>query len=409
LDPCNKEIRPETERLLLKAELEAQRHFENGVSYAEKNEPETARGQFITALRYNPDLKESVEYLKNRLQPETFMMYSVENKDTLEMIALKVYHDSKKDFLIAYFNDIEQDKLLKPGTVLRLPVLDRGPVKEQFDAEDELERAKFYFEQDEYALAIGISKKILGHDASNAEAASLLNASCRKVGILLGKRGRYNQALGILKKADPAYSDVHNLINDYSARDKVMDKMPSDPSERLRKAETKDDRNKKSMDKTPSDPSEGLGEPETKDDKVMDKTPFDPEGEFDTAKFYLALEEYDTAHDIAEKILAHNNSDKKAGELANESLYRKGMLLGRQEQYAHAIEIFNKIPEYPGVKEAISEFEQTRKNKAQEHYRQGVRYFVDENILWMRNWRMLWKNGKRLWNLILNIRMRKKK
>ncbi len=361
LAPGNKEILLETDRLVSKSEIEAQSHFKKGLSYAEKNDLKAARDEFITALRYNPDFREPFEHLKNMLHPEAFMMYPVEKKDTLKMIALKVYQDYKKDFLIAYFNDIEQNIPLKPGTVLKLPVLDKILVQKQFDAEDELNRAKFYFELEEYDLVLAISKKILRHDDSNTEAADLVNASCRQMGILLGRQGRYDQALEILNKIDPDYPGVQEVINKYSVHKKVRKKV-----------------RKKVQDKVQSKAQDKVQE--EVQDKLQIQKPFNVEDAFSSAKFYLELEEYDKAHDIAGKILKYDNFNREAKDLANVSLYRKGIQLSQQDKYYQALEILNKITEHPGVPETIAEVKQTMKNKTEAHYRQGVKYFAEEKL-----------------------------
>ncbi len=361
LAPGNKEILLETDRLVSKAEIEAQSHFKKGLSYAEKNDLKAARDEFITALRYNPDFREPFEHLKNMLHPEAFMMYPVEKKDTLKMIALKVYQDYKKDFLIAYFNDIEQNIPLKPGTVLKLPVLDKILVQKQFDAEDELNRAKFYFELEEYDLVLAISKKILRHDDSNTEAADLVNASCRQMGILLGRQGRYDQALEILNKIDPDYPGVQEVINKYSVHKKVRKKV---------RKKVQDKAQDKAQDKVQ----------EEVQDKLQIQKPFNVEDAFSSAKFYLELEEYDKAHDIAGKILKYDNFNREAKDLANVSLYRKGIQLSQQDKYYQALEILNKITEHPGIPETIAEVKQTMKNKTEAHYRQGVKYFAEEKL-----------------------------
>ncbi|MCP4347029.1 MAG: hypothetical protein GY795_16060 [Desulfobacterales bacterium] len=378
LAPGNKEILFETERLVKRAKLEAKKHFKKGLSYVEENDLKAARGEFITALRYNPDFRRPVRYLKKMLQSETFMMYSVEKKDTLKTIALKVYQDYKKDFLIAYFNDLDQNKPLAPGTVLKLPVLDSTLVQKEFDAEDALSMAKFYFELEEYDLVLAVSKKILRHDSSNAEAADLVNASCHQMGIVLGRQGRYDQALEILNKIDPDYLGVQDVINNYSARNKVQDKVQKKVRKKVQD-EVLEDVLEDVQDEVPEDVQDEVPE-DVQDDTLIQKPLFNVEDAFNNAKFYLELEEYDKAHAIAGEILEYDNSNKEARELANASLYRKGMQLSQQDKYYQALEILNEITEHPGVPETIAEVKQTMKNKTETHFRQGVKYFADDKL-----------------------------
>jgi len=52
------------------------------VKFFEKRRFKDARKQFLTTLRYSPDHKEAIGYLKNRLHSKEYQNYKVEGKET---------------------------------------------------------------------------------------------------------------------------------------------------------------------------------------------------------------------------------------------------------------------------------------------------------------------------------------
>jgi tetratricopeptide (TPR) repeat protein len=125
----DKEVEKKIENLKVKLNTLAEEHFNKGVAYYKNNDVRASRNEFLLALQYNPEHKKALEYLKDRLAGEDFIMYEVKKDDTLKEIAGKIYDDPQKDFLIAYFNDMEKDAKLMPETMLRLPVLESIPKK----------------------------------------------------------------------------------------------------------------------------------------------------------------------------------------------------------------------------------------------------------------------------------------
>ena len=64
----------------------ARQHFKKGVVYFKKNNLKYARMQFLITLRYNPDHKGALDYLKNRLAPKEYIIYITKKGDTLKSI-----------------------------------------------------------------------------------------------------------------------------------------------------------------------------------------------------------------------------------------------------------------------------------------------------------------------------------
>ena len=63
----------------------ARRHFKKGVVYYKKNKLKSARKQFLITLRYNPDHKGALDYLKNRLTPKEYIIYKTKNQQIKEI------------------------------------------------------------------------------------------------------------------------------------------------------------------------------------------------------------------------------------------------------------------------------------------------------------------------------------
>jgi tetratricopeptide (TPR) repeat protein len=102
---------------------EADRHFSKGLEHFQKNSIQEARREFLLCLAYQPDHVQALDYLKRRLNEPDTLAYQTREGDTLKKISQEVYQDAEKDFVIAYFNNLETGDSLKPGLTLTLPVI----------------------------------------------------------------------------------------------------------------------------------------------------------------------------------------------------------------------------------------------------------------------------------------------
>ncbi len=108
----------------------AEAHFRKGVELRKAGEIAAARREFLLALADDPGRADARDYLKNRLADPDVVAVETRNGDTLRRIAKERYNDPDKDALIAYFNDLDRTAPLRPGTILRLPVLEAVPPPE---------------------------------------------------------------------------------------------------------------------------------------------------------------------------------------------------------------------------------------------------------------------------------------
>jgi tetratricopeptide (TPR) repeat protein len=204
----------------------ADRHFKQGLSYYKSNSIQAARKEFLLALIHNPDHKEALYYVKQKLTGEDYILYEVRKGDTLREIAKKKYNDPRKDFLIAYFNDTGKDAKLEPNTTLKLPVLEFTPTKKAVytgeissdnremavDVKQMISKANGYYKAKNYKETASLTAKILEYDPANKEARNLNNASYYQMGKILSQKKDYQEALAMFNHVDAGYKDVRESI-----------------------------------------------------------------------------------------------------------------------------------------------------------------------------------------------------
>lgn len=107
---------------------EAENRFLRGMEKLKQNSPQDAHKEFLAALACNPEHPQALDYLKQTLNESVWTFYEVKKGDSPRKISQEVYKDPEKDFLIAYFNVLDSQTSLKPGTMLKLPVPTPVPV-----------------------------------------------------------------------------------------------------------------------------------------------------------------------------------------------------------------------------------------------------------------------------------------
>ncbi len=103
---------------------DAEAHFRKGTDAWKAGDAAAARREFLLALANEPGHAGARDFLKVRLGEPDVVAYETRGGDTLRRIAKERYNDPDKDGLIAWFNDLERGAVLRPGTALRLPVLE---------------------------------------------------------------------------------------------------------------------------------------------------------------------------------------------------------------------------------------------------------------------------------------------
>ncbi len=120
----HREISAKMKTLQSKARQKAAAHFQKGVAFFHNGALQDARREFLLTLSYEPDHTQALSYLETKLHKPVFRTYVTRKGDTVRKIARKVYHDPGKAFLVTAFNSISPSAELRPGTSLKLVILD---------------------------------------------------------------------------------------------------------------------------------------------------------------------------------------------------------------------------------------------------------------------------------------------
>ncbi len=123
LTPKDREASERVEALQNQIRTEAERHFSRGLEHLQKNSIDAARTEFLIVLAYDPEHKGALNCLKHRLNESDYIFFEVKGGETLRRISQEVYQDSDKDFVIAYFNDLDSRDQVKPGMSLKIPIV----------------------------------------------------------------------------------------------------------------------------------------------------------------------------------------------------------------------------------------------------------------------------------------------
>jgi tetratricopeptide (TPR) repeat protein len=299
----------------------ARQHFKKGVVYFKKNNLKYARMQFLITLRYNPDHKGALDYLKNRLAPKEYIIYKTKKGDTLKSISRKFYDDYKKDFLIVYFNNLETNKNPAPGTTLKLLMTKSYFTHLAVLIRNDLIKARNLLEEERYEEVLKIAGEVLKYDLMNKEAADLKNAAYYHMGMQLSREEKYPEAINTFKKVDPKYKDVKKAIREVINKDLMK------------------------------------------------------------ASNLLREDQYEEVLALAEKALAYDKSNKVAKDLISTTYCQKGRGLITQKNYVEALKVLNKAdPLHDCIEKAISDVKGVMKKKAEAHYLQGVKYFLNQEL-----------------------------
>jgi len=225
------DLRPDDGKVLsqiiyLKSQIQktASDHYNKGVEYFHNNSMKAALREFLLALSLNPDHKEALDYVKYKMNWDGFIVYEVKKGDTAKGIAQKVFNDSSKDFLIAYFNDLDKEARLAPGMTIVLPSLkaiqvapETAPSDEEpaayINVKQETRKARDYLGAKKYKQAASAAEKILEYDPVNKDAMDIKNASYYEMGIMLRIEKKYTEALAAFSNVDPDYRDAKYITD----------------------------------------------------------------------------------------------------------------------------------------------------------------------------------------------------
>ena len=321
LSPSDMEIAGKVTDLKLTIDRKSNNYFKKGEKFYSQNKVEEARNQFLTVLRYDPDNKGALDYLKNKLNPKEYINYTFEQKDSLKTISNKFYKDPELVFLIVYFNDLKPDAKPKPGEILKIPILEKEFYQAIYDHRQDLITANNLLKEKRFQKVVVITQKILKNDPSNKEAIKLKDEALYRIGIQLSSQGKYFEAIDTLKKTSPEYKDADGLIQGAIQHE-------------LLKAET-----------------------------------------------LLKEKKYEESMNLAKKILAYDKSNTAANKLISTSFCQQARDLLIQKKYDEALRVLDKAdPAEFCVEKTRIAVKNTIKQQAEAHYIRGVKHFLNEDL-----------------------------
>jgi tetratricopeptide (TPR) repeat protein len=192
--------------------VKADEHYSKGVHYFQENEVEKARKEFLSVLLYDPEHERALDFVRTKLAEEDYALYGTKRGDTPGAIAKKYYGEQGMAYLVAYFNDLDEQREIDEGSTLRLPVIERGSRKGRPHSAEMLDMARALYAAGEYQQATPLAKGVLTQDPANKEAAELLRASAYEAGRSLMREKGYVDALKVFKGLPPEYRDVRQIV-----------------------------------------------------------------------------------------------------------------------------------------------------------------------------------------------------
>jgi tetratricopeptide (TPR) repeat protein len=99
------------------------------------------------------------------------------------------------------------------------------------------------------------------------------------------------------------------------------------------------------------------------------------------AKSLMGKRDYDSVIPLARLILEKDPANEDAADLVNAAFYQKGADMDRQRKFLESLEMYEEVePGYRDVDTRIAGVRQAMKTQAEQLYRQGVNYYVNENL-----------------------------
>jgi tetratricopeptide (TPR) repeat protein len=105
------------------------------------------------------------------------------------------------------------------------------------------------------------------------------------------------------------------------------------------------------------------------------------EKELERAEILFNAQKYDATISLASKLLEYDPGNEGAARLKDASYYEMGRQLRRQGKYRESLKMFDSVdPLYKNVQKIIASVQRTMEKLAEQHYRMGVKYFVNEQL-----------------------------
>ncbi len=307
----------------------AQHHYQQGLTFYQSGDYRNAMQRFLITLRYQPDHDKALYYLKVRLQNREQATYQVKPGDSFSRIALKFYKDATKAYMIAYFNDLDPRNPLMIDTPLLLPALDSNFIQPRSDINEMLDKARKAYENKQYHSVYTLAQKIEEEDPGHSKARRLADAAHLDEGRRLLEQNRFTAALDHFKQVSSSHKDRNRAIADARAQIRQL----------------------------------------AVEDKLQE------------ARAKLRANEWQSAFNLAEEILAHDPGNPQASMLFSNAGYNIGKQMLDRGKVVEAAEFLSRIdPSYEDTGQLLSLARSRMRAMAESHYRDGVKHFINEDL-----------------------------
>ncbi len=229
----------------------AAKYFKEGFAQYEKGNIGPSFKALLKGLAYDPSNQDAVQLIKQKLIGQSLIDYKVEQGDTLASIVEKSkkegYDDPNLAMVIAQYNNLKDGQPLKPGQVVRVPVLvgvlpkggpvlaaaRRGgrpqpaePAEEPSEYDDaasnaQAAQAQELLKANKFDEAVKLAGKVLEDDPLNKEAKEVRNAANMGLGQQLLDAKKFEAALSVFGRVDAGYPQQKEQVT--AARSQIKD------------------------------------------------------------------------------------------------------------------------------------------------------------------------------------------
>jgi tetratricopeptide (TPR) repeat protein len=132
VDPENQLAQQKTAALEPQLKDLAEEHYKSGIKFYNKGEYSSARKEFLTALRYNPDHANAKAKLtatsKDLGRVKRYIVHTVQPDESISTLADRYYGDYRKFHFIAEYNELEDATQVRVGQEIKIPVIEGVPI-----------------------------------------------------------------------------------------------------------------------------------------------------------------------------------------------------------------------------------------------------------------------------------------
>jgi len=302
----------------------SENHYKKGIKYFKRKQNRASRKQFIKALKVNPLHKKALSFLKQNY-PDTYTVYSIKKDDSTKTIAKKVFNDPDKSYIVAYFTN---NKKLSAKSKIQLPIISKQLLASI---------------QPSNSAQLTQLSKVNHQDSELEHQYEELTATSDKVSNPeIAKARTYLKAKQYDKTQKLIYKIQENDPNNYEA-----DALENELYYEMGMLKYKLNKFKDALvllDKVDPD-FEGLGE---------------------------AIEKVEARISLEQKQIYIKR---------NLPLYQQGKKLVTNKEYLKANEVFNQVdPRFKNIGQELIELKEKMIALAEEYYKKGVNFFVNENL-----------------------------